>query len=176
MRMVTPVAEPAAPIRSAAGLSLHVGWAAQREQCDCIREKVAVAPSFPAQSPPAFVAVKVQIGFFHRGLSRALPHGGELRHLDTDRLVCVSLLHSFGSHGLGMLLSPLGWGWRLLRRKAQVSEEVQNTPLPSLKGTILSAGKASWSQGNRGVCLAPVRGEVHGWVILSGGNGLTVHW
>lgn len=39
---------------------------AQREQCNCVREKAGVAPSFPAQSPPALVAVKVQIGSFQQ--------------------------------------------------------------------------------------------------------------
>lgn len=148
---------------------------AQREQGDCMREKASVAPSFPAQSPPAFVAVKVHIGLFHHGLTRALPHGGELTCLDTDRLVCVSPLHSFGQHGLIMLFSLLDWGWRLYRRKAQVAEGgvlfwwgSKILLFLSLKGTTLSAGKASWSQGNRRGYLAPVRGEVRGWIILTG--------
>lgn len=79
---------------------------AQREQCDCIREK---ATSFPSQSPPAFVPVKVQIGFFHHGLTGALPHGGELRCLDTDRLVSVSTAQLWTAR-LGNALQSPDWG------------------------------------------------------------------
>lgn len=84
------------------------------------------------------------------------------------------------SAGLGNALQSPGLGLEALEEK----------DTGCLKELLLSDGVAKYPScfpsrapryqhgrqvGNRGGCLAPVRGEVHGWVILTDGNGLTVH-
>lgn len=114
-----PVAEPGAPIRSGAGLYLHMGRASWCSPSGTARAVWLhwgngwCCTLLPSPISSSFSSSKSTNQLFPSWPCRVLPHGGELRHLDTDRLVCVSPLHSFGLHSLAMLFSPLGWGSRL---------------------------------------------------------------
>lgn len=90
------------------------------ERTVAVREKAGVAPSFPQISETSLLAslsspilssicsrkskkwleTVIDPPFLwlapsQHGLTRALSYGSELRHSDTDGLVCVSPLHSF---------------------------------------------------------------------------------